>query len=121
MNHDYVIFVFPRPWAWLSLACFAVVIAMYAAILWRQRRARRALIKYGEGLADRAMHAGLPEQVKIFEAGIAELQRKPWGLGAVKTTPGVAAERFTGFVREFGRSRRPERSQGDSGPKEDSR
>lgn len=74
MNPDYAIFVFPRPWTWLSLACFVTVFAMYATILWRQRRARLALIKFGEGLADIAARAGLPEQVALFEAQIAKLQ-----------------------------------------------
>lgn len=74
---DYWIFVIPTPWRWLSLATFAVIVAMYARIQWQQRRVRRRIADIAEPLVGICQRSGFPDEAAQIQQQIDQLRRSP--------------------------------------------
>lgn len=81
MNPDYAIFVFPRPWTWLSLALSLCVLAVNVWLLWQQRRTRRRIAHIAEPLVDICRRHGFDAEAEQIQADIDRLRSElPGGL-----------------------------------------
>jgi DNA anti-recombination protein RmuC len=76
VSADYAIFVFPRPWAWLSLAFAVLSLAGYAMVVWRQRQIRRRIAHIAEPLVDICRRHGFVDEAEQIQADIDRLRRE---------------------------------------------
>lgn len=78
MNPDYAIFVFPRPWIWLSTACLVLTLALYGWVLRRQRWVRRRVAELAEPMVDICRRNGFTAEAEQIERDVARLRRTFW-------------------------------------------
>lgn len=77
MSHDYVIFVLPTPWRWLSVLNLVIFASIFAWQAWQQRQRQRRIVLLVEPMIGTCRRLGLTDQADELQRSVDRLRRKP--------------------------------------------